>query len=211
MAETLAEAIENEQQQCRGYQTDQDHAQPQLTNHQQGSESRLGGRYRPTTLSMLSESEDGDSSGSSMMVMTRQSEERLRQHCGGATVVALINSPPTSRDSSDEPQRGLLHAKGHTELPCLAGSVARVGYRSPVAGRCPRVGLCVGDSPSLLRLTAARGRRLEQGLPWQPARSGMTGNLPVMGREQKGSINLISLGAILLWHGISYVTSCSRR
>lgn len=42
----------------------------------QGRESRLGGRYRPTTLSMLSESEDGDSSGSSMMVMTRQSEER---------------------------------------------------------------------------------------------------------------------------------------
>lgn len=41
----------------------------------QGSESKLGARYTPTTLSTLNESVDGDSSGSSMMVMTRQSED----------------------------------------------------------------------------------------------------------------------------------------
>lgn len=141
MAETLTEPVEDEQQQSGRNQTHQDHAHPQLTNHQQvdpqrqraevhlrpksymgghlgavvnthtptldirgltrhsapsrqrgklrdvharhfcagrlqGSESRLGGRNTPTTLSVLSESEDGDSSGSSMMVMTRQSEER---------------------------------------------------------------------------------------------------------------------------------------
>lgn len=40
-----------------------------------GSESKLAGRYRRTMFSMPVESGEGDSSGTSMMVMTRQSEE----------------------------------------------------------------------------------------------------------------------------------------
>lgn len=42
MAETLTEAIQDEQQQRGRNQTDQDHAQPQLTNHQQVNSQRQG-------------------------------------------------------------------------------------------------------------------------------------------------------------------------
>lgn len=40
MAQTLTEAVQDEQQQRGWNQTDQDHAQPQLTNHQQVNPQR---------------------------------------------------------------------------------------------------------------------------------------------------------------------------
>ena len=55
VTETLAEAVEDAEQQGEGYQADQDHPQPQLTNHQQvdpqgeGAEVHLqtNNRYQP--------------------------------------------------------------------------------------------------------------------------------------------------------------------